>query len=104
MIEGLTGDTTYPTECYQTSVSVINDFEKAASLILAGDYVRGVYKMKAVIKEGPLAVTQCEGLKADFAMIESWAAIFEHPTELAKKTITHWLVKKGQIKDALTQE
>jgi len=104
MIEGLTGDDTHPTECYQTSTSVITDFEKAANRILAGDYVRGVMKMKSVIREGPLVVTECQGLKDDFEMIAEWAAIFEHPAKLTEQTVKHWLLKKNAIKDALNQE
>ena len=64
---------------------VIGDFSKGDLT----DILKGVELVGKVIQELPADLGDCEGMKADVARIEAWAAIFSNPTKLVQTLLTN---------------
>jgi exonuclease VII small subunit len=75
------------------------DFKKGGiSDIIAGG--KEVYK---VISQAKADISQCEEMSADWERLESWASIFEHPTQLIPTVFKNVLANRSGIEADISE-
>ena len=90
--------------CYNGTMDVVDDVQKAVGEIMHGDYILGFAEIGLVFREVPDAMTTCENMDDDIAAIESWATIFTEPKELTETLGKNWLLHRKTIREYLSAE
>ena len=66
------------------------------------DILKAVQEVGEIVKEVPADLADCEGMDADLAKIEAWAAIFTNPAKLVSTLTKNLLANWKQVSADIT--
>lgn len=99
VLEGLVQDNhlTAIATCATDAEGVVDEVEGLVSAIEKGNWFFAAEKARKVIKDVPLALTDCKAMGSDLTALEQWAAIFTDPSALVADVTKHFLLHRKEI-------